>query len=166
MSGLLHAMTDPTPTSSRMRCTATGQFSCVGPPQYYDTPPYITVYIPLSPRQFQQLCDNDPILPNPYNGPFHLRSNQTLAVQKAHEHMMWKDDGRGNGKYALSKPAPSATWFWQKKECYKKMPPKMAIMTGTTHLEAKLHSSGWRTAGIVSNAGCVHGSYLKSSKCT
>ena len=123
MSGLLQAMTDPTPTSSRMRCTATSQSSCVGPPQYYDTPPYITVYIPLSPGQLQQLCDNDPILPNPYNGPFHLRSNQTLAVQKTHEHMMWKDDGRGiaqgqelykNGKYALSKPAPSATWFWQK----------------------------------------------------
>ena len=88
-------MADLTHTSSRMRCTATGHFSCVGPPQYYDTPLYITLYIPVSPGQFQQLCDNDPVLPNPYNGVFHLRSNQMLAVQKAHEHMTWKEDGRG-----------------------------------------------------------------------
>ena len=76
-------MTDPTPTRSGMRCTTTGQFSIAGPPQYDGTPPYITVYIPTSPGQFQQLCNADPILPNPYNGVFHLRSNEMLAVQKS-----------------------------------------------------------------------------------
>ena len=88
-------MTDSTITRSRMRCTATGSFSVVVP-QYNNIPIYITVYIPLSPGQFQQLCDSARILPNPYNGIFHLRSNQMLAVQKAREHMIWKDDGRGN----------------------------------------------------------------------
>ena len=56
---------------------------------------HYSLHIPVSPGPFQQLCNDDPILPNPYNGVFHLRSNQMLAVQKAREHMMWKDDGRG-----------------------------------------------------------------------
>ena len=56
---------------------------------------HYSLHIPLSPGPFQQLCNDDPILPNPYNGVFHLRSHQTLAVLKAQEHMMWKDDGRG-----------------------------------------------------------------------
>ena len=46
----------------------------------------------LSPNQFVQLCDNHPVIPDPYRNRFGLRSNQLTAVQRAHDFMNWRQE--------------------------------------------------------------------------
>ena len=48
----------------------------------------------LSPNQFARLCENKPVTPDPYSGRFGLRANQLTAVQRAHDFMNWRQDGR------------------------------------------------------------------------
>ena len=51
----------------------------------------------LPPNQFLQLCTDQPVVPDPYSGRFGLRANQLTAVQRAHEFMNSRRDGRDPG---------------------------------------------------------------------
>ena len=56
-----------------------------------------TLHCPDSYNQFVQLCSDRPVVPDPYSGRFGLRANQLTAVQRAHEFMNWRQDGRDPG---------------------------------------------------------------------
>ena len=77
-----------------MKCVATGSFTQTPPSQLEGIPDHLTLFVALSPNQFAQLCDNKPVTPDPYSGRFGLRSNRLTAVQRAHDFMNWKQDGR------------------------------------------------------------------------
>ena len=73
---------------------ATGSFTQIPPSQKEDIPDHRTLFVALSPNQFAQLCENKPVTPDPYSSRFGLRASQLTAVQRAHDSMNWKQDGR------------------------------------------------------------------------
>ena len=62
-----------------------------------EIPDGLTLFVALTPNQFLQLCSDQPVVPDPYSGRFGLRANQLTAVQRAHEFMNWRQDGRDPG---------------------------------------------------------------------
>ena len=49
----------------------------------------LTLYIAVSPIQFQALLDRRPILPDPYSSRFGLRTDPPKAIERAHYFMNW-----------------------------------------------------------------------------
>ena len=70
-----------------------------------EIPDGLTLFVALTPNQFLQLCSDQPMVPDPYSGRFGLRANHLTAVQRAHEFMNWRQDGRdpGNDGYVHQK---------------------------------------------------------------
>ena len=75
----------------------TGSFTQIHGSQLEDIPDGLTLFVALAPNQFLQLCSDQPVVPDPYSGRFGLRANQLTAVQRAHEFMNWRQDGRDPG---------------------------------------------------------------------
>ena len=65
--------------------------------QLEEIPDGLTLFVALTPNQFLQLCCEQPVVSDPYSGRFGLRANQLTAVQRAHEFMNWRQDGRDPG---------------------------------------------------------------------
>ena len=80
-----------------MKCIGTGSFTQVHGNQLEEIPDGLTLFVALTPNQFLQLCSDQPVVSDPYSGRFGLRANQLTAVQRAHEFMNWRQDGRDPG---------------------------------------------------------------------
>ncbi len=81
-------------TTSGMKCIGTGSFTQIHGSQLEDIPDGLTPFVALTPNKFLQLCSDQPVVPDPYSGRFGLRASQLTAVQRAHEFMNWRQDGR------------------------------------------------------------------------
>ena len=84
-------------TASGMKCIGTGSFAQIHGSQLEDIPDGPTLFVALTPNQFLQLCTDQPVVPGPYSDRFGLRANQLTAVQRAHEFMNSRQDGRDPG---------------------------------------------------------------------
>ncbi len=84
--------------SSQMKCVATGSFTQILPSQLEDVPDHLSLFVALCPNQFLELCSEQPVIPDPFSGRFGLRATQLIAVQRAHEFMNWRQEGRERGQ--------------------------------------------------------------------
>ena len=84
-------------STSGMKCIGTGSFTQIHGSQVEEIPDGLTLFVALTPNQFNQLCSDQPVVPDPYSGRFGLRADQLTAVQHAHESMNWRQDGRDAG---------------------------------------------------------------------
>jgi len=56
-------------------------------------PGSLTLFVALSPKQFDDLQRGKPVLPDPYSGRFGLRSSQEVAVKRGYEFTNWHPAG-------------------------------------------------------------------------
>ena len=86
-------------TTSGMKCIGTGSFTQIHGSQLEDIPDILTLFVAVTPNQFLQLCSDQPVVRDAYSGRFGLRANQLTAVQRVHEFMNWRQDGRDPGNH-------------------------------------------------------------------
>ena len=84
-------------TANNMKCIGTSSFTQSHGSQLEEIRDGLTLFVALAPNQFNQLCSSEPVFPDPYSGRFGLRANELTAVQRGHEFMNWRQDGRDPG---------------------------------------------------------------------
>ena len=84
-------------SGNNMKCNGTSSFTQSQGSQLEEPPDDLTLFVALTPNQFNQLCSSKPVFPDPYIVAASAIVNQLTAVQRAYEFMNWRQDGRDPG---------------------------------------------------------------------